>query len=295
MQQATDIAMQGIKARESAAMGPELGGRLPGLIREQQEQSGSLAFHPTFQHGQGAGGFFHNLGQALLTLGAATTPGQAIQAQVYSKPRQEYAGRAEEISNLQKQQHLTQETEPALAQVPYRQRMVEIGQQKADTQQEAVEVRAQRVADQHSNDLVRQSQGWGRLSLAQQKQQFQQWYQKTLTDIARERINAGMSMNDARVAATKEVAASLQSNKMIQESPIKTQIMDWLGVAPDIQVPEGATTQTTKPGKKIPTAPSKPEASPAAQGAPKVGEVRKGYRFKGGNPANQASWEKVGP
>lgn len=28
-------------------------------------------------------------------------------------------------------------------------------------------------------------------------------------------------------------------------------------------------------------------------GAPKVGEVRKGYRFKGGNPASQSSWEKV--
>ena len=25
----------------------------------------------------------------------------------------------------------------------------------------------------------------------------------------------------------------------------------------------------------------------------KAGEVRKGYRFKGGNPADQASWEKV--
>jgi hypothetical protein len=26
---------------------------------------------------------------------------------------------------------------------------------------------------------------------------------------------------------------------------------------------------------------------------PKVGEVQSGYRYKGGNPANQASWEKV--
>lgn len=30
-------------------------------------------------------------------------------------------------------------------------------------------------------------------------------------------------------------------------------------------------------------------------GAPQVGDVRKGYRFKGGNPADQNSWEKVSP
>ena len=30
-----------------------------------------------------------------------------------------------------------------------------------------------------------------------------------------------------------------------------------------------------------------------ASGAPKVGEIRKGYRFKGGNPADKNSWEKV--
>ncbi|MDX9742058.1 MAG: hypothetical protein RBT81_12925 [Gammaproteobacteria bacterium] len=34
-------------------------------------------------------------------------------------------------------------------------------------------------------------------------------------------------------------------------------------------------------------------AGPAAPAAPRRGEVRNGYRFKGGNPADQASWEKV--
>lgn len=36
-------------------------------------------------------------------------------------------------------------------------------------------------------------------------------------------------------------------------------------------------------------------SAPAAQptGLPKVGEIKGGYRFKGGNPANQTSWEKV--
>lgn len=34
------------------------------------------------------------------------------------------------------------------------------------------------------------------------------------------------------------------------------------------------------------------KAQPAS-GAPKIGEVRKGYKFKGGDPADQNSWEKV--
>jgi len=35
------------------------------------------------------------------------------------------------------------------------------------------------------------------------------------------------------------------------------------------------------------------QAGQAAPAAPRPGEVRNGYRFKGGNPADQASWEKV--
>lgn len=45
-----------------------------------------------------------------------------------------------------------------------------------------------------------------------------------------------------------------------------------------------------------PTLASSPTPAPAATGKPaipKVGEVRKGYRFKGGDPAQQANWEVV--
>jgi hypothetical protein len=35
------------------------------------------------------------------------------------------------------------------------------------------------------------------------------------------------------------------------------------------------------------------EAGVAPASAPKIGEVQQGYRFKGGNPADQSSWEKV--
>lgn len=35
------------------------------------------------------------------------------------------------------------------------------------------------------------------------------------------------------------------------------------------------------------------QGAPGASAAPRAGEVRGGYRFKGGNPADQASWERV--
>jgi hypothetical protein len=35
------------------------------------------------------------------------------------------------------------------------------------------------------------------------------------------------------------------------------------------------------------------EAGATAAGGPKIGEVQQGFRFKGGNPADQSNWEKV--
>jgi hypothetical protein len=50
----------------------------------------------------------------------------------------------------------------------------------------------------------------------------------------------------------------------------------------------------TSPGSPAP-APGQPQVTtkyPKAQ-PPRAGEVRKGYRFKGGDPADPANWEKL--
>lgn len=63
--------------------------------------------------------------------------------------------------------------------------------------------------------------------------------------------------------------------------------------------PKAQAAITRLSGEKAPETPAAaPAPAAAASTAPKVpdvGEVRSGYRFKGGNPADKASWEAVAP
>jgi hypothetical protein len=51
-------------------------------------------------------------------------------------------------------------------------------------------------------------------------------------------------------------------------------------------------TYSYRSDRTTPAAPTAP-AAPAAPKPPAVGTVQDGYRFKGGNPADQKNWEKV--
>jgi hypothetical protein len=52
-------------------------------------------------------------------------------------------------------------------------------------------------------------------------------------------------------------------------------------------------SQQTYYKKAAPAAASAPAATPAPKAVPKVGDVKDGYRFNGGDPAVAKSWEKV--
>lgn len=68
---------------------------------------------------------------------------------------------------------------------------------------------------------------------------------------------------------------------------------DWIKQNPTLStlglIPEGTT------GAEIDdeAAPAATPGTAAVPGAPRVGETRRGYRFKGGDPAQQESWEKI--
>jgi hypothetical protein len=51
------------------------------------------------------------------------------------------------------------------------------------------------------------------------------------------------------------------------------------------------TTYSREQGFK--PSPVRPQATPPSRPLPKAGTVQDGYRFKGGNPAEQSSWEKI--
>lgn len=62
--------------------------------------------------------------------------------------------------------------------------------------------------------------------------------------------------------------------------------------APIQAPPVPAPTAGGQPPSQAQPTPA-PEAKPSTPAVPKPGEVRQGYRFKGGDPSKQANWEKI--
>jgi len=65
------------------------------------------------------------------------------------------------------------------------------------------------------------------------------------------------------------------------------------GGGPDAKKVEQATKDYQSASNALFQASQPTGSTPKATGELKVGEVRRGYRFKGGNPADKSNWEKV--
>ena len=91
--------------------------------------------------------------------------------------------------------------------------------------------------------------------------------------------------------AQRGTAAGVAAEQKLATLKAAHPILDLFGEVGGEQTLEQATPF---PGATTPTEPAKPRvATPAKGGAPKVGTVENGYRFKGGDPSKQSNWEKV--
>lgn len=137
-------------------------GRLEDIGRQeqgiQQQMQGlkppQMGFHPNIVHGEGVGGFFHNLGQALLTVLASTRPGQEVQSTIYGPGIRQYSAQkqslADQLAALKEQETIP--TEELRATTGLTQAAGLAGYRGAMAQ--AATTRAQAYA-QHQQDLVK--------------------------------------------------------------------------------------------------------------------------------------------
>lgn len=126
-------------------------------------------------------------------------------------------------------------------------------------------------------------------------------------DLARERLESSKTQNmlGNRVKLSGMYQSYVKDIAKRNADPLKTgapepvlPMSDWIKQNPMLRnmglVPDSASGGSgDEDDTNIPaTSPSTTTQAPQS-GVPAVGEVRKGYRFKGGDPSSQASWEKV--
>lgn len=264
---------------ESVKRQRQLSDQIADLMTQQEQTGKNLSFHPDFH-----GSFLHNLGQALLTVGAASGPGQAVQNVAYSGPRQEYEARAERISGLQKQLEPEEKLGAAAAGMSSRAIMGGARVESAQAAQTRADAEAQKVANQYQIDLERNAQGWDKLTLQQQQLQAKEWYQKAYIDAFNARTAAGMAQTEARVAAQRDIAAVVSQSAVVKEHPWLTQLIPGLMEAPA----PGAAAPIAPPK---PNQPAKPKADAAAPARPS--NVPPDYVYKKNGPKG-TGWYRPG-
>jgi hypothetical protein len=212
----------------------------------------------------------HNL---LLRILSATAPGHAINNAVYGPGVNQYNTQrqniADQLESLKSQSGISGEQlksgtgiADTSGKVLYRGAEIGVQQERNTIAKQRSDTQATNVARQSANDLVRQSQGWQRLSQDQQKVALQQWFQKAEIDVAQQRVNAGMDENSARIQSAQDVRAEVAQNQYVLKNPILSKIMGGLGLAPDISATPAAQNPVVQP-KPQPAGSSK--SKPAAK------------------------------
>jgi hypothetical protein len=248
--------------------------RLRGLGQQQADIPTATAWHPQYQHGQGAGGFLHNLGQALMSVGLATKHGQMLQSAMARGPQEQ---RAQEIEGIQAQAKPEEEAlkfEEGVAQgaggLAYKQGMLGVRQQQADTQAAKEKDYARSIdemAKYHASTIEirdRAQTETGRKNIANEVQQKA----NEAGRMWRAQHHDATTIEAAGiVAGTKE---SIANELAARDPSIKAWLFNALGIeVPQTEAPSPTfrptpSTEATTPPSPSAKSPSRPEASKAA-------------------------------
>lgn len=239
-----------------------------------------MGFTPSFEHGKGVGGFFHNLGQALITLGAATRPGQEVQGVIYGPGIRQYDAQqkslADQLSALKDQEAIPTEElrattglTQAAGLAGYRQQMGAAATSRAESMKERADSYVQSIKNQHDNMV----KNWDFKKAGQDERA-----RHNIVGEAQQAANeAGRTYRSLHKDATTEDVAAVMSGTRTQianeaaarDPSVKSWLFNALGIdVPQVQnAPSPEFRPTPKAGTSGPAAaPTKPSPKPKAGG-----------------------------
>jgi len=223
-----------------------------------------MGFKPHF-----GGGFFHNLGQALMVLGASTEPGQAVQGQIYGPDIRKYGAQkqalAGQLSALKDQEAIPTEELRATTGLTQAAGLASYRGQQAQTNRMRVDAYSQSIKDRAQNFAA--TQDWRSASLDERKRA------NVVNEAQKAADEAGRNYRAQNRDATMEEVAQIVTGTKAQianeaaarDPSVKSWLFNALGVdIPQVQSapsPEFRETPKAKPN----AAPAKPAAKPTAK------------------------------
>lgn len=241
----------------------DIAGRERGIEQQQKDLPiPQMGFKPHF-----GGGFFHNLGQALIALAASTEPGQAVQGQIYGPDIRKYQaqrqGLASQLETLKGEEAIPTEEIKAVTGMTQAAGLAGYRGQQAQTNRMRVDAYAQSIKDRAQNFAA--TQDWRSASLDERKRaNIINEAQKAADESGRNyrAQNRDATMEDVAQIVTgtkKEIA-----NEAAARDPgVKSWLFNALGIdIPQVQsAPSPEFRETPKAG--APSAAAKPKANAA--------------------------------
>lgn len=263
----------------------DIGRQEQGIQQQMQNlQPPQMGFQPHLVHGEGVGGFFHNLGQALLTALASTRPGEAVQGTIYGPGIRRYEsqrqGLASQLAALKEQETIPTEELRATTGLTQAAGLAGYRGAMAQTASRRVDAYAQSIQDRAKNYVA--TQDWHAATLNEKKRA------DLINEAQRQADEAGRNFRSLHKDATTEEVAQIVTGtreQIANEAAARDPgVKSWLFNALGISVPQvqGAPSPEFRPTPKAgETTPPKQPAKPKTGGGIQFHYDKNGNRVQG--------------